>query len=111
MSLVIDATLAEKLPASVKSALANMSNDQQMLFQQEFKKKAKGTGLYVALAILFPIQLFLLGKTGLGVVFLLTAGGFWVWYIIEWFLTPKRVREFNEGIATDIVTNIKVMGS
>ena len=62
-------------------------------------------------AIFFPIQLFLLGKTGLGIAYLITAGGLSVWWIIEWFITPKRVREYNGDIATKIITEMKMMKS
>ena len=65
----------------------------------------------VFLAIFFPIQLFLLGKTGLGIAYLITAGGLSVWWIIEWFITPKRVREYNGDIATKIITEMKMMKS
>lgn len=63
----------------------------------------------VFLAIFFPIQLFLLGKIGLGVVFLITGGGVWVWWIIECFLTPKRVREYNGDAASKILMEMKIM--
>ncbi len=111
MALEIAPSISEKLPTTVKSALSKMSSEEQMMFQEQYNKKAKSTGLMVFLAIVFPIQLFLLGKTGLGIVFLLTAGGFWVWWIIEWFLTPKRVREYNEDVATKIITEMKIMQS
>lgn len=61
----------------------------------------------MALAILFPIQLFFLGKIGLGVAFLVTGGGFGVWYVIEWFLTPGRVRDFNANVANEIILRYK----
>ncbi len=62
------------------------------------------------LAILFPIQLFFLGRIVLGILFLLTAGGFGVWYVIEWFLTPGRVRKYNQSLALQIVQDLQTMG-
>ncbi|MCK4460559.1 MAG: TM2 domain-containing protein [candidate division Zixibacteria bacterium] len=109
MALEINPSIADKLPITVKSALSKMSSEEQMMFQEQFQKKSMSTGLMVFLAIFFPIQLFLLGKTGLGIVFILTAGGVWIWWIIEWFLTPKRVREYNEDVATKILTEMKIM--
>ena len=58
----------------------------------------------VALAILFPIQLFFLGRVLLGILFLLTGGGLGIWYIIEWFLTPGRVRDYNTKVANETLT-------
>ena len=111
VALEITPSIAEKLPTIVKSALNNMSAEEQMMFQEEYEKKSKSTGLMVFLAIFFPIQLFLLGKTGLGIAYLITAGGLSVWWIIEWFITPKRVREYNGDIATKIITEMKMMKS
>ena len=62
VALEITPSIAEKLPTIVKSALNNMSAEEQMMFQEEYEKKSKSTGLMVFLAIFFPIQLFLLGK-------------------------------------------------
>lgn len=62
----------------------------------------------IALAIVFPIQLFFLGKPLLGILFLITGGGFGVWYVVEWFLTPGRVHEYNAKVADDILASMGV---
>ncbi len=109
MALDVKPSVAKKLPTTVKAALSKMSTEDQIAFQEEFQKKSKSTGLMVFLAIFFPIQLFILGKTGLGIIFFLTGGGAGLWYFIEWFLTPKRVREINDDIATKTLTDMKIM--
>ena len=63
----------------------------------------------VVLSVIFPIQLFLLGKTGLGVAFILTWGGLGVWWITEMFMTPKRVNDYNDMLATNIARDLKIM--
>jgi hypothetical protein len=63
----------------------------------------------LALSILFPIQLFLLGKTGLGIGYWLTGGGCGVWYLIEIFMAFGRTRAFNEDVAKSIVRDLKIM--
>lgn len=110
-ALQIQPSVAIKLPATVKAALSKMSLEDQMIFQDEFRKKSKSMGLMVFLAIFFPVQLFVLGKMGLGLIFLFTGGGFGAWYFIEWFLTPKRVRDFNDDLATKTLTDMKIMNS
>ena len=109
MALDVKPSIAKNLPTTVKSALSKMSPEDQSAFEEDYEKKAKSTGLMVFLAIVFPIQLFFLGKTGLGIAFLLTGGGFGAWYVIEWFLTPKRVRELNADVATKTLTDMKIM--
>ncbi len=98
-----------KFSPVVQSSLSKMSEEEKLTFQSEYDRQKKSKGLMIALAMLFPIQLFLLGKTGMGVLFLLTFGGFAVWYIIEWFLTPGRVDAYNNEIATEIARNVKIM--
>jgi hypothetical protein len=111
MSIAVSPSISNRLPATVKTALAKMPDEQQLLFEDEFKRKAKSTGLLTLLAILFPIHLFILGKTGLGIAFIITGGGLCVWWIIEWFITPGRVKSFNDDVATRLLTEMKIMNS
>ena len=109
MALEITPSMAEMLPTTVKSALSKMSTEDQSMFQEQFGRKCKGSGLMLILAIFFPIQLFMLGKTGLGIAYWLTGGGMGIWWVIEIFITGKRVREYNEDVATKTLTDMKIM--
>lgn len=111
MALEIETSIADALPSMVKESLSRLPPEKQGMFVEEYKRKAKSPGLMLALAILFPIQLLLLGKTGLFVAFFLTAGGLWVWWFIEIFLAMKRTREFNEDIAKTITRDLKIMSA
>ena len=91
----------------VQQSLSKLNEDQKLTFQSTYDKKKKNKGALTALSIFFPIQLFILGKTGLGIAFLLTGGGAFVWWIIEWFLTGKRVDEFNDQLAINILQAMK----
>ncbi len=99
------------LSPMVASALGKLTEEQRAQVEHEYLRKRKSVGAMVALAILFPIQLFLLGQTGLGVAFLLTGAGFGVWWVIEWFLTPRRVRDYNNDLASEIVRNCRLLGN
>lgn len=109
MALELNPSIAGMLPTTVKAALSKMSTEDQAMYQEQFSKKCKGSGLMLVLAIFFPIQLFLLGKTGLGIAYWLTGGGMGIWWIIEIFITGKRVREYNEDVATKTLTDMKIM--
>jgi len=111
MALEIESSIADKLPNMVKTSLAKLSTEHQAQFVEEYKRKSKNFGLLMVLAIIFPIQLFLLGKVGLGIAFLLTGGGMGIWWIIEIIMTPKRVKDFNENIASTIMRDLKIMNS
>ena len=96
-------------PPLVQTALAKMSDTEKLTFETEYAKQKKSPGLYVALAILFPIHLALLGKWGLQILFTCTFGGVLVWWIIEWFRVSKRVQEYNEEKALEIARYLKIM--
>ena len=100
----------EIYPPAVQSALSKMTDEQKVTFQNSYDHQKKNKVLFVILSILFPIQFFLLGKTGLGVVFWLTGFGLLAWWLVEIFLTPKRVDEFNTQLALSIATQIKSLG-
>ncbi|MCE2527454.1 MAG: TM2 domain-containing protein [Actinomycetia bacterium] len=99
------------LSPMVASALGKLTEEQRAQVEHEYLRKRRSVSAMVALAILFPIQLFLLGKTGLGGAFLLTGAGFGVWWVVEWFFTPSRVRDYNNELATNIVRNLKLLGN
>lgn len=109
MALEIEPSISDVLPSMVKEALSRLPIEKQSMFVDEFNRKRRDSGIMLALAILFPIQLFLLGKTGLGIAFWLTGGGCGVWWLIEVFMAFKRTRDFNEDIAKAIVRDIKIM--
>ena len=96
---------SEPVP-DVQFLISKMTDEQKLAFESEYEKKSKSVGLMVFLSIIFPIQFLLLGRIGLQIVFFLTAYGFGLWYIIEWFLTPRRVKEYNEVVAMDIAQDI-----
>jgi len=94
------------LPPAAFTAFEGLTEEQKSAFASRYDTAKRSMALMVALSILFPIQLFLIGKVLLGILFLITGGGFGVWYVIEWFLTPGRVREYNTKVAGDILASI-----
>jgi len=94
------------LNPETQRAVGLLSADRQTHFFLELKKRSRSVRPMVVLAVFFPIQLFFLRKIGLGVLFWLTGGGLAVWWIIEWFLTPGRVRTYNNEIATEILNEM-----
>lgn len=109
MSLEIESSIAAHLPSMVKEALSKFPAEKQGMFVEEFKRKRKDPTLMLVLAIIFPIQLFLLGKTGLGIAFIVTGGGLGLWWIIEIVMATKRAREYNEDVAKTITRDLKIM--
>lgn len=106
---IMDPTVMQQLTMPVQQALSQLTNDQQQQFVMQFKARAKSSGLIIALAIFCPIQLFLLGKTGLAIAFILTSGGCGIWWIVEIFMAAGRVKQYNETVAWEIINTLKMM--
>jgi hypothetical protein len=94
------------LPPEAFAGFGDLSEEQKAAFVSRYRSAKRSMALMMGLAIIFPIQLFLLGKVLLGILFIITVGGFGVWYVVEWFLTPGRVREYNREVASDILVNM-----
>lgn len=109
MGLAIEESISKNLPIMLKEPLSKMPEEKQSIFVEEFKKRSKSVAIMTILAVLFPIQLFLLGKTGLGIAYWITFGGSGIWWLIEIFLTPKRVKEYNADVGTQILRDMKLM--
>lgn len=97
------------LPPLVLQEIESFSEVQKATFAQLYEQQAKRSETMVLLAVFFPIQFILLKKVGLWVAFLFTGGGLGIWWIVEWFMTPGRVRAFNSQVAMDIAGQVKAM--
>ncbi len=96
----------EDLPPVAAAAYQQLNDQQKTAFNARYNSRKRSMALMVALSILLPIQLFFLGRVLLGIIFLLTGGGFGIWYVIEWFLTPGRVRDYNARVANEALTAV-----
>ncbi len=96
----------------VKNELAKLPAQKQEEFVEEYKRKAKSVGIaYLFLIVILAMHYGYLGKWGLQVVFWLTCGGFFIWWLIDLFRLPGLVKNYNKDIATDTMRNLKAMSS
>lgn len=111
MPSLLSQRMIDRLPEIVKRTVGSMNDEDRLHFERHYLKRRMVTWPLVLLAVFFPIQLFVLGKIGLGIVFWLTAGGFFIWWFIEIFLTPTRVQQYNEDLSIEIIRDIKALES
>ncbi len=81
---------------SEMKSVMNEITDNQFSIIQSFDYK--DPNMIFVVSFLFGnlgIDRFLLGDTLLGVLKLLTCGGCFIWYIIDWFLIIDRTKEVN----------------
>ena len=130
MSVSIENALPP-IPAEIKERMANWEPNHRLEFAAEYNRMSRSPGIMQLFAMVFPIQHFLLGRWGTGIVFMFTmpfaviAGlasaadandgpnlgallmpaGI-IWYIVEWFITQRRVREYNQALAEGLFQRI-----
>ena len=109
MALSVTDSVADELPSTVKTALSKIEENQQQQFEEDYKRKRRSPGVMLALAILFPIQHFLEGKVGLGILYWLSLGGLGVWYVIDAVLIWGRTKRHNEETGKNILRDMKIM--
>lgn len=100
----------EDLPPVAAAAYQQLNDEQKLAFNAYYNSRKRSMALMVAFSLLLPIQLFFLRRVLLGILFLITGGGFGVWYVIEWFLTPGRVRDYNARVANEALAAVGQSG-
>jgi TM2 domain-containing membrane protein YozV len=89
-----------------------LTSEELQRLGSEMSKKQKSSGtawiLWVFAAGLGGHR-FYLGKTGTAVAMLLTLGGLGVWSFIDLFLVNGMIKEANEKIENEILSEIRLM--
>ena len=81
----------EVLPA-IKQRLEKLPDDSLLLAQAA---SLKNPTTILLIAILLGWERFFLDDIGLGILKILTCGGFGIWYLIDIFTAQNRTRDYN----------------
>lgn len=87
----------------------DLNSEQQRIFIGEFERRKKSVGVAYLLWILGGWYYAYLKKLGWLILFLLTAGGLFIWAIIDLFRIPKLVEDYNNDLALEILRDISIM--
>jgi TM2 domain-containing membrane protein YozV len=90
---------------SLKSIRDSVPPERRDLFDLHYGARNKDQAVALTLSICFGwfgLDRFYIGNAILGVLKLLTFGGFFIWTIIDWFLIMSATRRANVGIATEV---------
>ncbi len=90
------------------SIYRTVPDDRKSDFSNRFNAQARNPVVIFGLSAFlgcFGIDRFVLGQVLLGILKLITAGGFGVWYLIDLFLVAGTAREQNLDIARSITNN------
>lgn len=89
-----------------------LTTEELQILNSEMNKKQKASGV-TWLLWFFTGGLgghrFYLGKTGTGVAMLFTLGGFGIWTLVDLFLLSGMIKETNDKIENEILSEIRLM--
>ncbi len=97
----------EQLPYHIIEKITNLNSDQYRAFMSHYQTEGKSPKTAFLLALFFGIGFyFYLGKPGLGILFLITAGGFGIWAIYNCIKAKQITLKVNEELAIKILSQI-----
>jgi len=110
MDLFLAAHGAKFLPyriEEVKRQVETLTDEQfQVVLSQDYKDPS--WMLLISLLVgTLGVDRFLLNEIGLGVVKLITCGGFGIWTIVDWFLVQENSREYNFNLLNQTIVGFK----
>lgn len=108
----IPTSLRGELPEAARAALDEQSVRIQNAFANEYDRRSKKVRNTYLLLLFMPglhfLQLgFSIVRLVLGFCFIFTIGGLFVWWLLEWFLAPRRVRKHNQDLAMVVLKDVK----
>jgi TM2 domain-containing membrane protein YozV len=90
---------------SLKSIRDSVPADRRDNFDLQFGAREKDPAIALILSLTFGyfgVDRFYIGNIILGILKLITLGGFFIWTIVDWFLITDATRKANAGIARDV---------
>ena len=110
--LLIKSSIADILPAMVKTDLAKLPEEKQAAFVEEFERKKKSVGMaYFFLLICLGMPYGYLGCWGMQWVYWFTGAGCGLWFFYLLFTLAGKVKDYNRDVAVGVMRDLKIMSS
>jgi len=93
----------------VQKKYNSLASEQKQIFIDEYNRKKKTKWVAFILWFFLGWHYAYLKKWGWLILFIFTAGGFFIWWIIDLFRVSKMVNEYNNNLALDILRDITLM--
>lgn len=108
-NLIIPSSVTKNLPFAVTAQLADLPEQAQKEFFDEYNHKARSTAMgYLLNFVIGGGHYAYLGKWWLMLLFWFTLGGMGVWWLIDWFRIPGLIKSHNGHIANEILKNVTI---
>lgn len=105
--LPIPKGIASHIPAMVRSQLEKMTPQQQSEFYQEYLRRSKSSDMANLSWFLLGWHYAYFNKWGWQVLFWFTVGGFFLWWVIDFFRIEGMVRDWNSDAANAVMRDLK----
>ncbi|SIT13512.1 hypothetical protein SAMN05421786_106145 [Chryseobacterium ureilyticum] len=93
----------------IQKKFRELNSEQQRIFVSEFERRKKSVGISYLLWFLLGWHYAYLKKWGWLILYILTAGGFFIWAIIDLFRIPRMVEQYNNDLALEVLRDISIM--
>ena len=93
----------------VQKKYNSLATEHKQIFIDEYKRKKKSKVVAFILWFFFGWHYAYLKKWGWLILFIFTAGGFFIWWVIDLFRVSKMVNEYNNNLALEILRDITLM--
>ncbi|MDG4655176.1 TM2 domain-containing protein [Chryseobacterium arthrosphaerae] len=93
----------------IQKKYRELNSEQKRIFISEFETRKKSVGISYLLWFLLGWHYAYLKKWGWLILYILTAGGFFIWAIIDLFRIPNMVEQYNNDLALEILRDISIM--
>jgi TM2 domain-containing membrane protein YozV len=97
--------MAAPIPVELIEKYQRLDEKTRMRFDVEYANVAKDPTIALVCAI-FCVYHFYMGQVGLGILMIITGGGFFIWWLVALIGAGKNARSHNLQQATNIIARI-----
>ena len=96
------------IPEEIRPQFDSLTPDVQVSVKRGLDRRGKST-LLTYLLWLIGFHYLYLGKIGIWLLYIFTAGGLFIWMIVDVFRIPSYVNRHNEDLARDLMVQYKAL--
>lgn len=102
-------SISGNLPLAVKDGYLELDPNQQVAFQEEFRRRRKSTGVAYLLWFFLGWHYAYLGRWGVQFLYWITLGGLGIWALVDLFRLGWVVGNRNRDISFDVMKDIRAV--
>ncbi len=108
-NLILPPSLTRELPYAVTAQLAELPQEAQREFFEEYNRNARTTSIgYILHLLVFGTHYAYLNQWLLQFLYWFTAGGFGIWWFIDLFRIPSMIEAHNNKVADQTLQHVLV---